>query len=516
MKRLAVLAACALVVSTSTLSLGQQDHVGKANARYTSVPDERRSDLVLLPAIAAMDPAPVGIDDHLRSMLIDPSSDLWDDAEAWALAANQQQALDALRKVTDTDDPRQAMVFAQPYGVAVSPALIRAGLYTELGDPPLLAGATMGYLKGVDQLILLVQVEATRLAASGTPGEAMDLLVRQVYLGRQMTDRAFLREAKVGYTAVNEALERIRDIAYVDFRGDQAVSPSDLGKTIAALDGTSRGYLSPGRLMFPDANKIAAQQLWELLYEPRGGTKAAFATTMARLRTAERPLRLFAEASRYESSGQDQADWYQTRDQIDSVFDGWSSRWTLSPFDRQLSLPYAYDDLNRDRFAVITASTKDMSVLFGLRRVYETEIVGTRASLALLGYFYELGEFPPAISSIRPRWLEKIEADPFNPNRAVGRIPALEFFVPVRDDYVADEQDTAQPHRMNVYSPGGENFSIMLREDQFVMYSVGRDGVKNMAEDVSIDPEAVTGDYLVWPPMLSLYRTHLIETNRLP
>ncbi len=516
MTRFVATVACAAISSVTSLSFAQADHVTEANSRYSSIEESRRSDLILLPAIAAMDPSPVGVSDHQRAMLIDPSSSLWQDAESWATGTPQQQALDALRQVTDTSDPRRAMVFAQPYGVAVSPDLIRARMYTELGDPPLLAGANIGYLDGIDELVKLIQVEATRLANIGEPGAAVDLLVRQVYLGRQLIDRAFLKESQTGFNLVNEALERIRDIAYVDFRNDQEISPTDLAKTIEALDGTNRGYLNPGRLMFPSANKIAAQQLWELLYEPRGGTRPGFATTMARLRTADRPLRLFAEASRYESSGGEQADWFQTRDQIDSVFDGWSSRWTLNPFDRQLSLPYAFDDLDKSRFAVITASTQDMSVLYQLRRVYETEIVGTRAALSLLGYYYELNEFPPAISSIRPRWMQQIEADPFNPNRAVGRIPALEYFVPVRDDYVADEHDTAQPHQMNVYAPGGENFSIMLRDDQFVMYSVGRDGVKSLAEDVSIDPEAVTGDYLIWPPMLSLYRTHLSETNRLP
>jgi len=516
--RLVAIAACAAVTFTSSPSLAQQeDQVAEANARYTSVADSRRSDLILLPAVAKMDPPPAGLDGVKNAQLVDPGSMLWNDIESWATAGPQQEALEALRRVTQENDIRRAMVFAQPYGTSgVDPELIRAGLYTELGDPPLLAGARIGYLKGLKNLVMLVHVEATRLSALGNPGDAIDLLVREVYLGRQIVDRSFLLESAFGFTSMINGLSRIRDIAYVDFRGGQVLSPSEIARTIEAIDGTRNGYLNHGRILFPNANKLAAEQLWELLYEPRGNVKASFANTMARLRTSERPLRLFAEASRYESAGDQQGDWYETRDMIDSVFDGWSSRWTLNPFDRQLSLPYAYDDLDRGKFSVISVSVSDMSVLYDLRRVFDTEVVGTRASLALLGYYYELGEFPPAISSVRPRWLERIEADPFNPNRAVGRLPALEFFVPVRDDYVPDETQTAQPHQMNVFSSTGENFSIMLREDQFVVYSVGRDGIKNLAEDVSVDPEAVTGDYLIWPPMLSLERTHLRETNRLP
>lgn len=509
----AIVALAAAVLITGPA--GAQDQVVRANAGYASVPDARRSDLILLPAVGAMDEPPVGLD-GTSSVLVDPSSSLWPDFDSWATAPAQQAALEALKQVTATNDPRRAMSFALPYGTSVPPDFIRAGVYVELGDPPLLAGARFGYLNHLRNLDWLVQVEATRLGAAGDPAGAIDLLVHYVYFGRQMVDRAFAREVITGFRIMTTSLERIRDVAYVDFRGEQNLSPSDLAETIAAVDGSNNAYLNTGRMSFPTANKLAARQLWELLYEPRGKVKASFATTMARLRTAERPLRLFAEASRFESTGDDQADWFETRDMIDTVFDSWSARWTLNPFDRQLSLPYAYDDLNKRRFQVIAASTTDLSVLYDLRRVFETEVVGTRHALALLGYFYELHEFPPAISSVRPRWLSSIEADPFNPNRALGRLPALEFFVPVRDAYVASERDVRQPHRMNVYSPGGENFSIMLRDDQFVVYSVGRDGMKNLAEDVSIDPEAVTGDYLIWPPMYSLYRTHLGETNRLP
>lgn len=509
---LAALAAVALAAGPGLA----QDHVTRANAGYSSVPDSRRSDLVLLPALAGMDEPPVGLGNDYAGMLIDTTSELWPELEAWATADAQQAALDALREVTDTGDPRRAMVFAQPYGSAVGQELIRGRMYTELSDPPLLAGAQFYYLDGVKNLARLVHVEATRLGALGQTADGIDLLVRWVYFGRQMVDRAFAREVMLGFHIMTTGLERIRDLAYVDFRGEQSLSPGEIAKTIEALDGTSNAYLNTGRIPFPTANKLAAEQLWELLYEPRGGVRASFATTMARLRTADRPLRLFAEASRFESAGDTQGDWFQTRDMIDAVFDSWSARWTLNPFDRQLSLPYAYDDLDRGRFQVISSSTEDLSVLYDLRRVFETEVVGTRASLALLGYYYELGEYPPTISSVRPRWLSNIEADPFNPSRAAGRLPALEFFVPVRDAYVSDERQTAQPHRMNVYSPGGENFAIMLREDQFVVYSVGRDGTRSLAEDVSIDPEAITGDYLIWPPMYSLYRTHLRETNRLP
>ena len=61
------------------------------------------------------------------------------------------------------------MAFGQLYGVeGVDIEMIAAGLYTDLGDPPTLAGARIGYMPMLDRLAILVNVEATRLAAEGS------------------------------------------------------------------------------------------------------------------------------------------------------------------------------------------------------------------------------------------------------------------------------------------------------------------------------------------------------------
>lgn len=501
------------------LALAQNDPVSILNAGFKEVPVDRRSDLILLPALIDLEDAPFGADNVESAALLYTGSSAWPAAEAWAKAEPQQKALQALRDATAGVSEGRAMQFAQPYGpdASIDPELIRAKLYTALGDPPMLAGKRLLYLRAIGQLVCLVQVEATRLAAEGKPGEACDLLVRQVYFGRQLADRAFYEEVVAGLKYMKQGLARIRDVAYVDFRGSRQLGPSDIERIIKAIELYNRSYLDPARLRFPEGNHMAAQQLFEQLFQNRGGVREdMFAKTLARLRTADRPLRLFAEAARYESAGSDQADWFDTRDKIEAVFSSWSSRWTLSPFDRQLALPFTWDLTDQSQYRVISASAPDMSPLYEFRREFETEAVGTRHALGILGYFYELGVWPPAASSIRPRWMDKIEADPFNPNRGVGNVPSLYYFVPVRDDYVANERDTPQPHEMNVYPLEGVNFALKLREDQFVLYSVGRDGVDDHAEDVTDDPFAQTGDYLIWPPVLSLYRTHLIQTNQLP
>lgn len=512
----AFLALASLVFGRSALAQG--DQVDRVNALFKEVPQDRRSDLILLPVLAGMEAPPIGVDSIESAALQFEGSSVWAAAEAWATAEPQRKAIDALRQVTEGAAEGRGMSFAQPYGPGgIDPQLIRAKLYTSLGDPPMLAGRRLMYLEAIENLMCLVQVEATRLAGEGKPGEACDLLVRQVYFARQLADRAFLAEVDSGLKYMKLGLSRIRDVAYVDFKGSRLLGPADIERTMKAIQLYDRSYLDPARLRFPEGNHLSAEQLFEQLYEPRGTVREdMFAKTMARMRTAERPLRLFAEASRYESAGAEQADWFETREMIENVFNSWSARWTLSQFDRQQSLPFTWDRLDRARYAVISASTTDMSVLYEDRQEFETEAVGTRHALAVLGYYYELGVFPPTASSVRPRWMEKIEADPFNPNRAVGNVPAMKFFVPVRDDRPVNERDTPQPHEMNIYPMAGVNFALRLREDQFILYSVGRDGMDDHAEDVTDNPFGQTGDYLIWPPVLSLYRTHLIETNQLP
>ena len=121
----------------------------------------------------------------------------------------------------------------------------------------------------------------------------------------------------------------------------------------------------------------------------------------------------------------------------------------------------------------------------------------------------------PTIASIRPKWLKQLDADPFNPNRARGNQPPLEFFVPIRDQ-PRGEREEAKPHEVNVFVPGGANFLVRFKDDQFILYSVGRDGAKNWASRVQNTWELATGaDYLIWPPVLSLYRQHLIDTGAL-
>jgi hypothetical protein len=499
-------------------SASAQSFIDEANALYSDIVDERRSDPILLPALIALEEPPVGVDTPERAAIAFVGSRAWDAAEAWATAPPQQAMLDALRRGTRGSEYDTAMAFGQPYGVGgIEIDLIRGRAYTELGDPPLLADARHLYMDMLPALVCLVHVEATRLAGEGQFIEALDTLAAFAKFGYQMADREFLEEAAWGYRAMAGAIARIRDIAYVDFRGAKEIDPDELREIIARLH-ESEGPKRLDRLNFPRANRIAARQLIDVLYVDRGGVnEARFVPTMVRLATGDRPLRRFSAASYFEGLAGTQKDSFEIGDVNNELFESWERKWRLSRFDPVRALPFAWDQgvAGEDAIVVREGAGGDMGVLFELREIVELERVGTRQALGLLGRYYVAGSFATRIDGIRPRWVERLEDDPFNETRAGGREPPMRYFRPVTDYYLADERDEPQPHRMQVFPGDGTNFEVVLGEDHFLVYSTGADGRDNNGTRMHTDPESVLGDYLIWPPMLSLHREHLRQIGEL-
>jgi hypothetical protein len=105
--------------------------------------------------------------------------------------------------------------------------------------------------------------------------------------------------------------------------------------------------------------------------------------------------------------------------------------------------------MDKDEYAVLAAVIPDMSDLFTTRQVLRAEAVGSRCSLGTLAFTYTAKNFPPQIESIRPRFARTIEADPFNPDRARGKQPPLQYFVPIRDE-VFPSGTEPHPHETNV------------------------------------------------------------------
>jgi len=498
------------------------DAINQANDLYKTIQPGKRSDVILLPLLAKMDPHPAAISTPEKAMVLPAASAGWSSAEQWANAAPQRAVLDAIHKLTQEENPVEAYAFGQPYGsdaVGNSSdgiAMIKAGLYTELGDPPLLAAAKFQYLPALDRAASLVHVEATRLAAAGKISEAMDVLIDWLFFTRQMADRAMFTESRWGFQMMNATLDRIRDVAYVDFRyGMRTLTPDQINKVLTRL--RPDGFIGVERLNFPKGNKIAVKQVIATAFIEKAGTNPdTFAATMSRLASTQRPLRLFAESARWNEVATNHAGYFDTSDQLEKIYGDWLSRWPLEPFDPRLALTADYDKTSKRRFPVITTVLEDMSVLFNDRQILRTQLVGTRSALGVIAYFYQNKGFPPKLESIRPAFVKVIEADPYNPDRANRKQPPLEFFVPIRDQ-PADDRISRGPHEMNVLSRGGQtNFQVKIDKDQFILYSVGPDGAKAWAKNVSGEPtKKDIGDLLIWPPVTSLVRQRLQETGQI-
>ena len=89
------------------------------------------------------------------------------------------------------------------------------------------------------------------------------------------------------------------------------------------------------------------------------------------------------------------------------------------------------------------------------------------------------------------------------------------YFVPIRDQRFGEREDP-RPHEVNVVTGRAGNFKVRIGQDQFILYSVGPDGRKDWARDVSGEPpRGAFGDLLIWPPVTSLVRMHLQETGQI-
>jgi hypothetical protein len=491
------------------------DYTDRANKAHGSLPKERRSDLILLPLLAKLEAAPKGLSTLEDAMLLPAGSANWAAAAKWAEAPAQQAVIKALGTVTAERDWKKAFGFGQPYGIeGVDLDLIQAGLFTDLGDPPTLAAARIGYLPALDKMAILCQVEATRLAASGKVNDAIDLLTNLMCFGRQMADRSMFAEVRWGLTQMQSACERLRDVVYTDGRGAGAIDLAKLKEQIKKLEDKSNSYLDLGRVSFPVGDRAAAEQLTSRIYKADGSVdEQIFASTMSRLGSTTRPLRLFSESGKWRSLASSQGPRDEAAKQVDGIFSDWAARWTTPWFDKRMSNVVFYSKFDKNRFAALAAVAPDMGQLQDLRQLVRVEVAGTRSALAVAGHHKTIGKLPPQLTSVRPAWLLEIDVDPYNPNTANAAKPAFEFFVPIRDTAAFDGKDN--PHEMEIVAHGSP-FQVKLKDDVFVLYSVGSDNARNNAKRVQNTSTLVQGaDYLIWPPVVSLVRQNLTDRGDL-
>jgi len=519
MRNLSSIALVGSVLVVALLPIARaDDFVNQANALYADVEAAKRSDTILLPALAKLEAAPSVLGTREQAALLTTTSPNWAQVKAWAEGANQKAVLAALARAT-ASVPGAPMAFGQPYGAeAVSPDLVRAKMYTDLGDPPMLSSSQPLYLTAMDNLALLTNVDATRRLAAGEADGAIEVLWQQVILGRQMADRQFTREALWGYNAAAQGLERIRDIAYLDDRAGKKLTDAKIKDLIARLE-PIKGDLRPDRLRYPKAERLGADQVLAAVYVPRGGADAQkFSIVMTRLGAGDLPLRRFGESAYWRNAAGLQKNWFDATEALQRANSDFESRWPLDWFDQRNQVPPFMSKIDHAALAVLDLTLGDLTPLFEARQVFRTEIVGTRSVLAVMGYARQTKGFPPQMSSARGReWIQSFEADPFNPNRAAGAQPPMRYFVPMRDtkDQFGKNEEP-QPHPVTIITQQGENFKLTLAQDVFIIYSMGSDYRADWARLVQNTAKPAAGaDYLIWPPVISLYRQHLMDSGEL-
>ncbi len=485
------------------------EYTDRLNASFLSIPAERRAETILMPALGAMEKPPgVLIGRADRVLLLTISSPAWPSATAWAQAQPQQAALKALAEVCAEENPRRAMEFALPYGiVGVEPAWVRLGLHAELNDPPTIASAKLGYLERMQWLESLAHIEVTRLEAEGRLEEATEIMMDLAFLGRKMADRKLFREVSWGLSTMQGAMLRIRDIAYVDAKSAGELT-GEYFKALVERINISNGAFRLDRVRLPLGDQLAAQQLAGRIFTNTGlPDESVFATSLAELAATDRPLRLFSEAGRWQSVVRGHAGSRDTKAKIDGLFNDWSLRWDADTFDPVFRSPTEFEKLDNQQFAMISEVVPNLGMLMVMRRQLQAEFVGTRVALAIRALSKETGGMPTSLALARPRYIDDLGIDPFNPNRAAGNKPELRFFVPERDTV------GGRLHEMNVIPRGRPNFSIRLGSEQFVIYSLGGNEFDDRANIVSDSGLEQSGDYLIWPPVLSLLRDYLEQTG---
>ncbi len=506
--------AAAMTLGGTALQTARADEFSdRANARFKEVQTDKRSDLVLLPLLIKLADPPQSVGTVQQAMLLPATSALFKDAAAWAQAEPQKAVLDVLTKISGESDWKKAYAFAQPYGITgIDPELIAAKAFTDLGDPPLLARAKHGYLPMLDKMNLLVHVEATRLQAEGKPLEALDVLWRWLHFSRSMCDRAFYVEVVWGLKTMSSTLERMRDVVYTDGRLDKPLlTPEQLRDTVEKRMGDRGGILNIDRMQFPSGNEVGCEQLINRVFKPRGAADiSVFSPLLAEIAIRNRPLRLFSEAARWDSIAKLHGNQLETFEALRNAFGDWRTRWELPPFDPALKLRQDYRRLDAVKFAAVIVNVGDLSPIFDMRKRVRVELGGTRVSMGVQGYVLGQKSNPPALTSIRPAYTKVIDIDPLDQTTNPFR-----YYVPVRDG-IKDAVNPATFYEITVFP--GDNlpaFKRKLDQSYFMLFSVGPDGDADGCMRATQTVEDDKGDYLVWPPVLSLLREQLTASGAL-
>lgn len=521
-RRATVVAAAVLIASAVGTVARADEQLDKANALYSNIQKEKRSDLVILPALYAMDPAPKEPGDYLAAFLMTPANPAWEAAAAWAKADKQQDVIKALKTVTAEEDYRKAWAFAQPYGAsAVDPKFVDMKLYTELGEDNTLALAQLLYMPAIRRMEILCHVEATRLLAEGKGNDALDLMRRWATFSYQIAAREMLKEKLAGMDMLSLALARMRDLAYTDMMAEKhTMTAEGIIATLKLLNDRNPVNVND-RLRLPKAEQFAAEQLVQRTFVQGGGPDpASFARLYAQVAAGERALRRFSESAKWDTILKLHGNTEETLKRIRDVYGDWDKRWELSQWDAIQELPTDYARLDKVQFAALDLVMGDVGLMFPKRRELRAEWVGTRTALGIYGYRLLQDTLPIKLDSIVPVFIGKKElmTDPFDKDAKEERGKRLVYMRAEVDNMPVGAPPKPIVIRVFPKVAGVEypNFEAKVLVGQFVLYSAGPDGNQTNISRATQMVKDEYGDYLIWPPMQSLARQWLVDQGRNP
>lgn len=514
------------MVAVPSVRAQADDALESINRQFSQVPMDKRSDLILLPVLVEIEAPPASLTTLTQSWITRPAQRAallaakgpdWAAWKAWAEGDKQKAVLATLPKMTEELDARRAFAFAQPYGTeGVSVDLITKEMYTDLGDPPLLARARHLYMPKLEHMETLVQVEASRLADMGQVDDALTLVVQWALFARQFADRPMLVEKLFAMEALELSMIRLRDIAYNDFRSENR--KATVAKLVEVFEKLlPRAYTDLERLTLPEGEYAAKLQLIGRVMEPGGGVnEREFSKELARITTVDRPLRRFAAAAYWDEVRGAHAGDLETRQKLEALRSDWMTRWNLSYFDQVLQNKTEYEKTVRGRakFALLDVGLGRIEDLFTIRQRLKVEGAGTRMGFAAYAFVVANNRIPPGLAAVRPTFTKgaPIDKDPFSSPR--NRLD-LQFFVPGKDT-PRGPQGQEVPYVIGMFPPKPlPEFEVPMRSDQFVIYSVGLDDLASMCLNATQDRGGVRGDYLLWPPFVSLGREYLREKGEL-
>lgn len=502
--------------------------VQRVNAIYEgrdrTVPAELRADQIVLTAVAGMAEAPEGARTALHAALATPASGSWSGLEAWAIAPEQQGAIEALRKA---GEPGKRFAYLQPYGAgAVDGTLRSKGLYTELGEPPILAAARFDHLRGLDRLGTLVQIEATRLGEMGKGADALTLMVAWTHFSRLLADREFAPEVRWGLRNMVIGLERTLDVAHE--YGSQ-MTDVQVG---AAIESLSERNLSLDRLRLPRGERIAGEQILARAFVERGGASpSGFGSTMALVTSSERPLLQFGESARWQDAASAHAGTFDTTDQLAGVFKDFELRWGLRPDDRILTTKSEFQKMDSVKYSAVARVSDAFPSLFVARQRVLAEAAGARMALAAEAFRIRHKTFPVALSASRPAYIKAVEKDTFS-----RKGEEFHYFVPIRDQPRAP-RELPKPHEIRVggadiaqqkpvvpdditddslrtvieaVSPPGtalQKYGQAIKEAGFDRTKIGTIMQAYFSDTLGPTTGAIVGDQAFWAQVLSQFQT---------